>query len=456
MKRGIRMNIRSRLSIGGRAPGNGARRGSVLVPVLVAVFSMIVLSSVLMRISSSSSKELTAQVANKRARLMAEMGIAEAIMAIRSGSSGNVGTIGVPATIAGGIFWVEATDLGDDRIQLVSTGLADTGRSALEMIVERRWVTEETIFDSVLTARGRLNLTADVMIDSYDSSLGSYASQMVNVTNGHDHAGLNGTVRSTRDIQMSPRSTVFGDATPGPTHGVSLGPDAYVSGSTTPATDPLILPPINVPAYPSVGPQSIPSNGSLSLPSGNYGFDSLSIGNGATLTITGPAEIVVGNFSGASNANLIIDATAGPVTIYVEGSYSHGNGFAANAVPGSPMALAFMCTSNSSIVFPANTNIRGGYYAPDASIRFTSGGEAWGSFIGTRIVMAAGMRFHYDEALADHFVEETGHAGDEIDALAWYETAVQPDFLARDRRDPFYLLNLDPATLPRPVDAWIP
>ena len=124
------------------------------------------------------------------------------------------------------------------------------------------------------------------------------------------------------------------------------------------------------------------------------------------------------------------------------------------SVPGFRPEYRFPDAASNNVVLKGD--VRGGYYAPDASIRFTSGAEAYGAFVGDRVVMASGTRFHYDEALADHFAQSNTYAGDEVDLLAWYETAVQPDFLVRDRRDPFFLLNLDPATLPRPADAWIP
>ena len=37
--------------------------------------------------------------------------------------------------VAGGVFWVEATELVDGRVQLRSTALAGEGREALEVVV---------------------------------------------------------------------------------------------------------------------------------------------------------------------------------------------------------------------------------------------------------------------------------------------------------------------------------
>jgi hypothetical protein len=189
--------------------------------------------------------------------------------------------------------------------------------------------------------------------------------------------------------------------------------------------------------------------------SGDYNFSDVTIGKDATLIVHGPANIVVDRFTGGKDARLMIDATSGPVTVYCTGSYVHTGGFEADAVDGSPMALAFFITAPGDIVFPSATKIRGGYYVPEAEITFAAGNEAWGAFGARRINMSSGMAFHYDETLREYWEADTGDGRLEgVEGLVWFETEVQPASLRRSRRDPFELLGVDPDTLPAPAEAW--
>jgi len=132
----------------------------------------------------------------------------------------------------------------------------------------------------------------------------------------------------------------------------------------------------------------------------------------------------------------------------------HTNGFAADSVAGSPMALAFFITAQQDIVFPQGAQIRGAYYAPEAAIQFSSACEAWGAFAGRRIDMSNSMRFHFDESLMDYWKEETGLGGEGAVVLSWVETAFEPAAFMRDRRDPFALLGVNKAALSSPYEDW--
>jgi len=299
-----------------------------------------------------------------------------------------------------------------------------------------------------------------VVVDSFQSSLGDYASQQVNATNGHPHANMNGHVRSNQDVILNARATIFGDATPGPTGIVDdAATDTYISGSDTPAAEVFDFPPIEVPVFPPSGIHLTPPGTSTTISSGQYAYDSLTVGNGGTLTIEGPAELVVQDFTGNKDGQLLVDATNGPVTIYVEGSYTHIKDFECNAVPGSPMALAFMVTAPQDIVFPSATEIRGAYYLPEADILFASGNEAWGSFAANKIEMSNEMNFHFDEDLADYFKADTGQSAGIFELVSWSETEVVMDDgthdIVSDRRDPLVILGVRKYDLPRPADAWV-
>lgn len=441
--------MRPATSFGRATSRGGPRSGSAIVLALLMGVGMVVLTVSLFRLSSGSSQRLSGGADERRAALLAEAGLNDAYEAIRRGGTGAVGSLANPAALGGGLLWVDATDLGGNRTELVATGMYGRGRKALKAVVEFAGGAAP-LFQTTLNSKEQLTLNQGVLIDSYDSSLGTYVSQATNVTNGLNHAGTEGDVRSNEGIVLNANATLLGDAFPGPGFSVSMAAGSFVSGSTTPASTAFSFPPIVFPAFPAAGDKTVSVGGSGSIASGDYEFGTISIGKDATLTITGPATIVTTDFSGAKDASLVIDATNGPVEILVRGTYTHLSGFEASAVNGSPMALAFKLEGTQDVIFPANTAIRGAYYAPNANITFSNANECWGAFAANRISMSNGMRFHFDEDLLNHFEEDTGQGDDGLDVLGWCEAAVEPARLMADRRDPARVLGVNRAALPGP------
>jgi hypothetical protein len=369
-------------------------------------------------------------------------------------TTGAVASQGAPAYMDGGLFWVQSTDLGNDVFQLDAIAMAGSGRAAAQVVVERE--NGSPLFDAVLNSREQLTVNSSVVIDSFESMLGTYASQATNLhaKTGHTYANTNGDVSSNAGIVLNALAAVFGNATPGPGYAVSLAPSSYIYGNSTPAPAAMSFPPIVTPGIPITGNLVVPSGSSAVLPSGKHGLGALTISKDAKLLIQGPAEILVSDFTGDKNANLLIDATAGPVTIHVTNTYQHISGFEAMPVAGSPMALAFMVTAPQDIVFPADTNIRGAYYVPKSNILFANSTEVWGSFGANRIDMANDTRFHYDESLAEYWkVKEPGKAVP-VEVRSWTRVGVAAAFRT-DRRDPFQLLNVNAGALPMPREAWV-
>lgn len=424
-------------------------RGSVIVMALLMGLGMVVLTVSVFRMASGSSRRLDGGQDSRQAALLAEAGLNDAYEAIRQGGTGAIGSMANPARLGGGVLWVDATDLGGGRTELHATGLYGSGRKALKAVVDYAGGAAP-LFQSTLNSKEQLTLNQGVLIDSYDSALGDYVAQAVNVENGLACANTNGDVASNQGIVMNANATLLGDAVPGPGFSVSMASGTYVSGSTTPASSSFSFPPITTPTLPAAGDKIVGANAAGVITTGEYSFGTISVGKAGTLTITGPATIVTTSFSGGKDGNLVIDATNGPVEIYVTGTYSHLAGFEASPASGSPMALAFKIEGTQDVVFPANTAIRGAYYAPNANILFSNANECWGAFAANRITMSNDMRFHFDEDLLNHFEDDTGQGDDGLDVLGWCEAAVQPSWLVRDRRDPAVVLGVNRANLAGP------
>ena len=104
---------------------------------IVVIAALMIFGLAAVRISVSSNRTTVAGSDDREAMALAEAGLSEAMDVVRSGSSGQLGAMNWPVTMGEGLFWVDATDLGDNRIQLVATGMLGSGRSALEIVIER-------------------------------------------------------------------------------------------------------------------------------------------------------------------------------------------------------------------------------------------------------------------------------------------------------------------------------
>jgi hypothetical protein len=465
------MRAPKNLSVARARRAHPGRRGTALPYVMLIVFSLMAISVAFHMLTLGAQRRTAASEDDLRAENLIQAAVAESMASLKAvavpagqvsaggattggQTTGGIGSQAAPAYLDGGLFWVQATDLGNDIYQLDALAMAGRGRAAAQVVVER--TNGSPLFDAVLNSREQLTVNSSVVIDSYESMLGTYASQATNVDpgTGHTYAAQNGDVSSNEGIVLNALAAVFGDAIPGPGYAVSMAPSAYVSGTTTSAPAAMSFPPIVTPAIPVTGNLVVPTGGSSVLPSGKHGLGALTIGKDASLLIQGPAEILVSDFTGGKDASLFIDATAGPVTIHVTNTYSHISGFEASPVTGSPMALAFMVTAPQDIVFPSNTNVRGAYYVPNSNILFASGNEVWGSFGANRIDMSNSTKFHYDESLQEYWkVKEPGKAVP-VEVLSWTRVGVASAFRT-NRRDPFKLLNVNAGALPMPREAWV-
>jgi len=424
-----------------------SRAGLALVPTLIVVVGLLGLSMALLNHTSSVTGQVSAEVDDQRARLLADAGLAEAVTSLRAGASGAIAAMDRPARIGDGLFWVEAQALDNGDVRLDVHAMAGAGRASAALVVRPSGAGD--LFRATLNSRETLTLDAVGLVDSYDSTAGSYASQAIHSQDGVAYANTDGDVLSAMDIVMEEQTFVFGDAVPGPDHAVSMTSTSYVHGSTAPGAAEFDFPVIETPSFGSQGPKTV--SGSESLGPGSYEFDCLVLDDLAELTVEGPATFVVASFQGGADARLLIDAAGGPVTIYCQ-DYLHGRGFEALPVDDSPLALAFFITGESDVVFPAESQVRGAYYADKANIVFNSRSEAWGSFIANRIDLTPGMSYHYDEALAQYW--EGGNVEGAPLALVARFDAPSPPLLTSKRADPFDLLGVDPEQCPTPAEAW--
>ncbi len=134
---------------------------------------IVALGGAYLNLVVSGSKNLTAEVATLKAFYVAEAGLAEAFNAVRMGRSGQMGSIQEPAKYGGGLVWVDATSSESDQISLVATGFWGQGRATLSYTILPQELKLGVFSDEDMV------LENVVMFDGYDSSMGTYQSQVL-------------------------------------------------------------------------------------------------------------------------------------------------------------------------------------------------------------------------------------------------------------------------------------
>lgn len=424
------------------------RRGTALVASVIVITSLMALGLSFVMVALGSSRALDASVEDRRAFYLAEGVMAEALTALRAGATGAIGSQASPARLGNSACWTEVTDLGGDLRSLRATALQGSGRAALEVVVSVSGG-ETSLFNAMILSDDKLSIDSNQTIDSYDSSLGTYASQAIHTLGGKVYANANGSVASNADIVVSSNTTIFGDATAGVGDSISLDSGVVVTGSTAPAKKPFEMPVLEAPDLNSMGTLNV--SGTQTLTAGSYRYGSLKINANAKLIVKGPALIVSGQFTTNDKSKIEIDATGGPVTFFNTGNFKYNQTTTISTSSGSPADVVFAFDSANKIVFPGGITFLGGIYAPNAPVTIDSNSTFYGAIVAKSITMSAGTKFHFDEYLLKR--TRTSEGGGSVQVLSWNPTPVPKEFQT-DRRDPFLLLGLDRNQLPAPADAW--
>lgn len=377
--------------------------GTALVVALLVTMVIAALSFGMSTVTHGSYAENREYAERTRVFYIAEAGMNEAIAILTSRGKDamkaesypkTLGAVGYAVTVT---FGDESPHLADDLIQVVAT--------ANERQHERRI---ETMLQITGTNGGRYNFGAfgdrflaidsNSAIDAWNSENGGYPDQIAGKTKSMTYALQDTKASSNGTISLASNSYVFGDATPGPGMGVSAAKQAVIAGSTSPATEPVVLPTIDVPNVPTLLPL-LASKGTLTLPSGTFGFSTLKLESNSKLTITGPATIVVGDFKLLSNSSILVDATNGPVEFYVKDGFELNSNTEFRSLTSNPQDIAVNYTGTSQAVFNSNTGYWGAFIAPNAEIDMRSNGRVYGVIGGKSLLINSGSRVHVDHAL---------------------------------------------------------
>jgi hypothetical protein len=231
-------------------------------------------------------------------------------------------------------------------------------------------------FDYGAFGKLRLDWGGNSGVDSWNSSLGTYAATK---SNSGGNLGTDGTGNGDLRVHGT-ASTVFGDLYIGA--GASTS-NITINGHPTTGSEYALTSNLNLPSV--TLPSGYPSGGNIS---GTAAVAGIHYGTASNVTF-GTGTFYVDTLSGSVTIT-------GSAVIYVGSSFSASSITNASGIPGNAV---FMC--GSSVTSINLTNVGGYYavYAPDASIGLHGNKDVYGSLVGKDITVTGTPAIHYDKAL---------------------------------------------------------
>ncbi|MBN1827611.1 MAG: hypothetical protein JW884_00495 [Deltaproteobacteria bacterium] len=403
-----------------------SNRGFVLVTTLLLLAVMIVLGATALMQTSMDSSIAANYRARRQAFYNAEAGLQYVLLKIRQGL--DAGNITLPAAAGQGNGTalslsvpsgfgctlpseIELATPGSGRYRVAVTGTAPpNGQCHLEALFN---TTQSSLFDFGLFADGVVDLKSMSSIYSYDSTT------TPNPTPANSTAS--GDVGSNTEVKAFNNTYIDGD--------VGLGADTSGNsavftaqgnpGPTVTGTAGISLSRINPDPLGAIGgnlaQQFVAAIVSNDNAAAGIAGTAVTVKNSLTLTgKTGGASYYFTNLTLKNGAVLTIDASSGPVTIYLSGSLEAKNGSTIN-VTGSPCDLSIFSNSTSGIVLKHNGDTKGLIYAPYASVELKNSAQAYGLIWADSIDFKNSAQFFVDTAVMDR------HSGGlhTIQVLSW-------------------------------------
>lgn len=389
-----------------RQPSTPRRRGSAIVFAIIIAITIAVLAMALLATNLSTEKARVAGKDSQRAFYAAEAGLSDAYVRISNETIDFTGAppyfVGTPAnpiSLAETTYFVEIEPVGDYGYILSSTGIDNNYVAKLELRILQP---PSGFFQYAAFGAEGVNLKSNSFIDSYNSSNGSYASQ---IQAGNDFALENGQVGSNKDIIMGSNSVIHGDATPGPVGFLDdTAPGAVVTGSVAQAEEEFPFPPIEVPMIPSTG--TLSGTTDVTLGPGDVHLDSLLLSGGATLTIIGPATVIIDEYQMKSGSEMVFDAANGEIDLYGTGNFVLESNTTMTTFTESAVDVTiFLSGDNMSpgagdkVQLSSNADFNGAIYAPNIEYSLGSNFNVFGSIICGLLDLSSNGAIHFDEAL---------------------------------------------------------
>jgi hypothetical protein len=375
------------------------RSGSALI---VAVLFMLVLGGMaasLVAMNGAFHKEHQRSREATLSFYLAESGINEAYASLVTVGDTATKTMVYPRTLGQGTYSVEQlygqdddTVIRLDRVRLRSVGDGGEGPVGVELMT---WKVPTGSFRWGIFGDEWVDIDSNSLVDSYNSNDGPYDP---NTANDFGNVGSNGSVN------IDSNSQIYGEAMVGPTGTLDdSDPGVLVAGETGVLATPEPMPVIVVPSIAVSGALIV--NGAMTLPPGDRHLSALTVNGGGTLTVQGPARLVLDSAVVKSNSTWIIDATNGPVEIYGTGTFDLRSNSTLTTIAQHARDISLSITSSNltppaaTIAFNSNASFIGTIYAPNALVSLASNFGLFGAVKAKQVRINSNSNLHFDEDL---------------------------------------------------------
>jgi Tfp pilus assembly protein PilX len=396
-------------------------RGIALITALLFLMVLTVLGTTAIVISSTDIKIGGNYKLSKQAFYDAEAGIQYAIKNIENGLAAETlsltgSSVAVNYTAPSGFAFDPVTTL----TQVGSTGnyrfratghAANNTSSTIEVVVER-----ETLLNYGIFGDDEIDMKNSGAAYSYDSrvtpnptpadSTGEADIGSNKLVTGHNGTIIDGDV-ALGDDGLGTEGVYTPMGSPGPT----------VSGTPGADVDRVTPDPLGAIGGDLATTFTTVSSGSNDNVWGGIAGNAISLDNGQTKTLSGKAggaDYYVTSVELKNGSTLNIDATAGPVNIYLTGGLDAKNGSAIN-ITGAPPDFTIYSNSTAKIDFKHGSTFKGTVYAPYAPVDMKNSSEVYGLIWANTVDIKNSGQFYFDTALKDKFTS------DDISIVSWRE-----------------------------------
>jgi hypothetical protein len=262
--------------------------------------------------------------------------------------------------------------------------------------------------NAVAGTTGRVKFKSGGTVDSYDSSLGTYASQ----TPGFSaiiSSGSKSTLSATVQLTNVEVKGYVATLSTGPSYSTS----AKLIGPTTPVTTKIDTSRITTSPYQPVFEEIVPTGTGSTLAAGTvtignpgatspeiYRTTDLSLTDSQVLTVDGPVILVVSNNLVIENAAKIAITANGSLRLHVGGDVQIGGNGIDNATQ-VPKNFILIATRDSDESFSLDTNqpLYGAIYAPLNVFTVSYNTTIYGAIVARSVTFLGWPTIHYDMAL---------------------------------------------------------
>jgi hypothetical protein len=136
----------------------------------------------------------------------------------------------------------------------------------------------------------------------------------------------------------------------------------------------------------------------VQIPDGLTSLGKIEVNDGSTHTIAGPGSFAVDSIK-VEDGELIIDNSAGPVTLYSLGTVEILDLGTVSVTDFAPEKFAIYVKPGKNVKLRGDSMFHGLIYAPDSDITLEGTGEFFGSIVGENIQLNDDTRIYYDPQL---------------------------------------------------------